>query len=56
LLRESAKVHKEIKDRKLFSLSKRLVAEEHKDDDNIIMGGAGEKRVKKTELKSHGQD
>ena len=51
LLREGAKVQKEIKDRKMFKLSKRLVAEEQKDDENIIMGGAGEKRVKKTELK-----
>jgi hypothetical protein len=51
LLREGAKVQKEIKERKMFKLSKRLVAEEQKDDENIIMGGAGEKRVKKTELK-----
>ena len=52
LLRESAKVHKEIKERKMFKLSKRLVAEEQKDDKNVIMGGAGEKRLKKTNPKS----
>ncbi len=51
LLREGAKVQKEIKERKMFKLSKRLVAEEQKDDEKIIMGGAGEKRVKKGENK-----
>jgi hypothetical protein len=51
LLRESAKAQREVKDRKMFKLSKRLVAEEHKDDENIVMGGAGEKRMKKSENK-----
>ncbi len=32
MLRESAKVSKEMKDRKMFKLSKRLGAEESKDD------------------------
>ena len=41
LLRESAKVTKEIKDRKMFKVSKRLGAEEYKDDHMAIDGGAG---------------
>jgi len=35
LLRESAKVSKQIKDRKMFKLSKRLGGEEEKDDSNM---------------------
>jgi len=43
LLRESAKVSKEVKDRKMFKLSKRLGAEEEKDDGNMLAPGAGQK-------------
>lgn len=44
MLRESAKTTKEIKDRKMFKLSKRLGAEEEKDQVMANDGGAGEKR------------
>ena len=46
LLRESAKVTKEIKDRKMYTLSKRLGAEEEKDQMMTIDGGAAEKRMR----------
>jgi hypothetical protein len=46
LLRESAKVSKEIKERKMFKIAKRLGAEEEKDQVMVIDGGAGEKRKK----------
>ena len=44
--RESAKVSKEIKDRKMFRDSKRLGVEEEKDQMMGLDGGAGEKRKK----------
>jgi len=46
LLRESAKVTKQIKDRKMFKLSKRLGAEEQKDDGNLMGPGGADKRKK----------
>ncbi|TNV71108.1 hypothetical protein FGO68_gene4729 [Halteria grandinella] len=46
LLRESAKVSKEIKDRKLFKLSKRLGLEEEKEDGNLAGPGGADKRKK----------
>ena len=51
LLRESAKVNKEIKDRKMYKIHKRLGAEEYKDDEMQPVGGAGEKRMKNMEGK-----
>lgn len=44
LLRESAKTTKQIKDRKMFKVSKRLGAEESKDDQMMIDAGGAEKR------------
>jgi hypothetical protein len=44
LLRESAKTTKEIKDRKMFKLSKRLGAEEEKDQVMALDGAGAEKR------------
>jgi hypothetical protein len=46
LLRESAKVSKEIKDRKMFKLSKRLGVEEEKEDAMMAGQGPPEKRKK----------
>ena len=46
LLRESAKVSKEIKDRKMYKVSKRLGVEEEKDQMMAIDGGPAEKRMK----------
>ncbi|TNV71309.1 hypothetical protein FGO68_gene8451 [Halteria grandinella] len=46
LLRESAKVSKEIKDRKMFKLSKRLGGEEEKEDINMAGAGVADKRKK----------
>ena len=46
LLRESAKVSKEIKERKMFKLSKRLNGEEYKEDVNMAGQAAAEKRKK----------
>jgi len=51
LLRESAKVSKEIKDRKMFKLSKRLGAEEEKDDGNMAGPGAPDKRKKGNDVR-----
>ena len=44
MLRESAKVTKEIKDRKMFTLTKRLGADEYKDQPMAHDGGAGQKQ------------
>jgi hypothetical protein len=46
LLRESAKVSKEIKERKMFKLAKRLGAEEEKEDVNMAGHGVPDKRKK----------
>ena len=46
LLRESAKVSKEIKNRKMFTLSKRVGAEEYKEDANMAGQPQAEKRKK----------
>ena len=46
LLRESAKVSKEIKNRKMFTLSKRVGAEEYKEDANMAVQAQAEKRKK----------
>jgi hypothetical protein len=52
LLRESAKVSKEMKDRKMFKLSKRLGAEESKDDVGPGESQTIDKRMKNVEGKS----
>ena len=46
LLRESAKVSKEIKNRRMVTLSKRLNAEEEKEDANMAGSSQPEKRKK----------
>ncbi len=51
LLRESAKVSKEIKDRKMFKLSKRLGAEEQKDDQGPHDAQMIDKRMRNAEGK-----
>ena len=51
MLRESAKTTKEIKDRKMYTLSKRIGAEESKDDLMVIDGGTVDKRKKDAEGK-----